>query len=71
VVRELGVNLIRLSPGEPIGMYHWAYEGEDFLLLAGEALPARRGGRAPAPAVGLRPLPAQRYREGWLPSLRA
>ena len=36
--RELGVNLVRLSPGEPIGMYHWEDEAEDFLVLAGEAL---------------------------------
>jgi uncharacterized cupin superfamily protein len=35
---DLGVNLIRLDPGEPVGMYHWEAETEDFLVLAGEAL---------------------------------
>jgi len=35
---ELGVNLMRLDPGEPVGMYHWEAETEDFLVLAGEAL---------------------------------
>jgi uncharacterized cupin superfamily protein len=32
------VSLIRLAPGEPIGMYHWEADQEDFLVLAGEAL---------------------------------
>lgn len=35
---ELGVNLVVLGPGEPIGMYHWEADAEDFLLLSGEAL---------------------------------
>jgi uncharacterized cupin superfamily protein len=35
---ELGVNLIRLEPGEPIGMYHWEADTEDFLVLSGVAL---------------------------------
>jgi uncharacterized cupin superfamily protein len=35
---QLGVNLIVLGPGEPIGMYHWEADQEDFLVLAGEAL---------------------------------
>ena len=36
--RELGVNLVVLAPGEPIGMYHWEADTEDFLVLFGEAL---------------------------------
>jgi uncharacterized cupin superfamily protein len=36
--RQLGVNLFYLGPGEPIGMYHWEADQEDFLVLAGEAL---------------------------------
>ena len=36
--RELGVNLVRVGPGEPIGMYHWEADAEDFVVLAGEAL---------------------------------
>jgi uncharacterized cupin superfamily protein len=27
-----------LDPGEPIGMYHWEADREDFLVLSGEAL---------------------------------
>ena len=35
---QLGVNLTRLGPGEPMAMYHWETDQEDFLLLSGEAL---------------------------------
>jgi uncharacterized cupin superfamily protein len=35
---QLGVALVRLGPGEPIGMYHWEADAEDFLVLSGEAL---------------------------------
>lgn len=35
---QLGVNLAVLWPGEPIGMYHWEADQEDFLVLSGEAL---------------------------------
>jgi uncharacterized cupin superfamily protein len=35
---QLGVCLFVLEPGEPIGMYHWEANQEDFLVLAGEAL---------------------------------
>jgi len=35
---QLGVNLVVLGPGEPIGMYHWEPDQEDFLVLDGEAL---------------------------------
>jgi uncharacterized cupin superfamily protein len=36
--RELGMSLLLLAPGEPIGMYHWEADQEDFLVLSGEAL---------------------------------
>ena len=36
--RQLGVNLFVLGPGEPIGLYHWEADQEDFLVLSGEAL---------------------------------
>jgi uncharacterized cupin superfamily protein len=36
--RQVGVNLFVLGPGEPIGMYHWEADQEDFLVLSGEAL---------------------------------
>jgi uncharacterized cupin superfamily protein len=35
---QLGVTMFVLGPGEPIGMYHWEANQEDFLVLAGEAL---------------------------------
>jgi uncharacterized cupin superfamily protein len=35
---QVGINLSRLSPGEPMAMYHWEADQEDFLVLAGDAL---------------------------------
>jgi uncharacterized cupin superfamily protein len=35
---QLGINLVVLGPGEPIGMYHWEADQEGFLVLCGEAL---------------------------------
>ena len=35
---QLGIHLFVLGPGEPISMYHWEADQEDFLVLAGEAL---------------------------------
>jgi len=35
---QVGINLAVLGPGEPIGMYHWEADQEDFLVLFGEAL---------------------------------
>jgi uncharacterized cupin superfamily protein len=35
---QLGINLTRLSPGQPMSMYHWEADQEGFLVLAGEAL---------------------------------
>jgi uncharacterized cupin superfamily protein len=35
---QVGVNLLVLEPGEPVGMYHWEADQEDFLVLSGEAL---------------------------------
>ena len=35
---QLGATLFVLGPGEPIGMYHWEADQEDFLVLAGEGL---------------------------------
>jgi uncharacterized cupin superfamily protein len=34
---QLGINLRVLGPGEPMAMYHWEADQEDFLVLAGEA----------------------------------
>jgi len=35
---QLGINVSVLAPGEPMAMYHYENDQEDFLLLAGEAL---------------------------------
>jgi uncharacterized cupin superfamily protein len=35
---QVGVSLFVLAPGEPMGMYHWEADQEDFLVLSGEAL---------------------------------
>ena len=35
---QLGINITLLGPGEPMAMYHWEADQEDFLVLAGEAL---------------------------------
>jgi uncharacterized cupin superfamily protein len=35
---QIGVTLFVLEPGEPIGIYHWEANQEDFLVLAGEAV---------------------------------
>jgi uncharacterized cupin superfamily protein len=35
---QLGINVTVLDPGEPLGMYHYENDQEDFLVLAGEAL---------------------------------
>jgi uncharacterized cupin superfamily protein len=35
---QLGINLSVVAPGEPMAMYHWEADQEDFLVLAGEAL---------------------------------
>jgi uncharacterized cupin superfamily protein len=35
---QVGINLYVLAPGEPMGMYHWEADQEDFLMLTGEAL---------------------------------
>jgi uncharacterized cupin superfamily protein len=34
---QLGMSLFRLGPGQPIGLYHWENDAEEFLLLSGEA----------------------------------
>jgi len=35
---QVGINLQMLRPGEPMAMYHWEADQEDFLVVAGEAL---------------------------------
>ncbi|HTK24343.1 MAG TPA: cupin domain-containing protein [Gaiella sp.] len=35
---QLGINITVLAPGEPMAMYHWEADQEDFLVLAGEGV---------------------------------
>ncbi len=35
---QVGVHLVSLAPGEPMAMYHWEADQEDFFVLSGEAL---------------------------------
>jgi uncharacterized cupin superfamily protein len=50
---QIGVNLFVLGPGEPIGMYHWEANQEDFLVLSGEALLLVEGEERPLGAWDL------------------
>jgi uncharacterized cupin superfamily protein len=44
---QLGINLTVLEPGEPMTMYHWEADQEDFLVLAGEAVLVVEGEQRP------------------------
>jgi uncharacterized cupin superfamily protein len=44
---HLGLGLTVLEPGEPLSMYHWETDQEDFLVLAGEALLVIEGEERP------------------------
>jgi uncharacterized cupin superfamily protein len=44
---QLGVQVSVLGPGQPMAMYHWETEQEDFLVLAGEALLIVEGQQRP------------------------
>ena len=44
---QLGIALIVLAPGEPMAMYHWETDQEDFLVLSGEALLIVEGAERP------------------------
>jgi uncharacterized cupin superfamily protein len=35
--RQVGIGLSALGPGEPLSMYHWETDQEDFLILSGTA----------------------------------
>jgi uncharacterized cupin superfamily protein len=36
--KQLGIHIIVLGPGQPMAMYHWEADQEDFLVLSGEGL---------------------------------
>jgi uncharacterized cupin superfamily protein len=44
---QLGIHLILLGPGEPMSVYHWEADQEDFLVLAGEPLLIAEGEERP------------------------
>ena len=44
---QLGINIQVLWPGEPMSMYHWEADQEDFLVVAGEALAIVEGKERP------------------------
>jgi uncharacterized cupin superfamily protein len=47
---QVGINLYVFAPGEPMGMYHWEANQEDFLVLSGEALLIIEGEERPLQA---------------------
>jgi quercetin dioxygenase-like cupin family protein len=44
---QLALGLYVLAPGEPMAMYHWETDEEDFLVLCGEALLVIEGEERP------------------------
>jgi uncharacterized cupin superfamily protein len=44
---QVGINLCVLRPGDPMAMYHYENDQEDFLVLAGEALAIVEGEERP------------------------
>src|SRR4051812_27698927 len=44
---QLGVNVFVLGPGEPMALYHWEGDQEDFLVLSGEAVLVVEGEERP------------------------
>ncbi|HET9323647.1 MAG TPA: cupin domain-containing protein [Gaiellaceae bacterium] len=56
---QLGVSLYVLAPGEPMGMYHWEADQEDFLVLSGEALLIVEGQERPLRAWDFVHCPAE------------
>jgi uncharacterized cupin superfamily protein len=44
---QVGVNLFVLNPGNPMAMYHWEADQEDYLVVHGEALLIAEGEERP------------------------
>jgi uncharacterized cupin superfamily protein len=44
---QLGIGIFVLDPGEPMSMYHWEVDQEDFLVVSGEALLVIEGEERP------------------------
>jgi uncharacterized cupin superfamily protein len=45
--KQLGMNIGVLEPGQPMAMYHWEADQEDFLVVAGEAVLVIEGEERP------------------------
>ena len=56
---QLGFNVSILDPGQPMSMYHWEDEQEDFLVLSGEAVLVVEGEERPLRAWDLVHSPAR------------
>jgi len=44
---QVGVNMFVLQPGNPMAMYHWEADQEDFLVVKGEAILIAEGEERP------------------------
>ena len=44
---QVGISLAVLEPGEPMAMYHWEADQEDFLVVSGEAVLVIEGQERP------------------------
>jgi hypothetical protein len=44
---QIGMHLCILEPGEPMAMYHWEFDQEDFLVISGDALLVVEGEERP------------------------
>ena len=44
---QYAMHLVTLGPGEPMAMYHWEADQEDFLVIAGEAVLVVEGEERP------------------------
>ena len=44
---QVGVNIFVLGPGDPMSMYHWENDQEDFLVVQGDALLIAEGEERP------------------------
>jgi uncharacterized cupin superfamily protein len=44
---QVGVNIFVLGPGQPMSMYHWEADQEDFLVVSGEAVAVVEGEERP------------------------
>ena len=45
--RQFGINIVVLWPDQPMAMYHWEADQEDFLVLSGQALLIVEGDERP------------------------